>query len=97
MDNTKSGIGGDDEAICDGNRMDASSSFEKNARNNELAVVATGNRMDTELALGEDVRKNRLIIVDDRLATRDDRSAVGDDGLAAKIGKRTDIDDGSDA
>lgn len=76
--------------------MDASSSFEKNARNNELAVVGTGNRMDTELALGEDVRKNRLIIVDDRLATRDDRSAVGDDGLATKIGKRTDIDDGSD-
>lgn len=65
---------------------------------------SAGNRTDAGSALGKDVRENGLVIVDDRLAGRDNELAVGDygfsvdnDKLAAKIGKKMDVDDKSNS
>ncbi len=65
--------------------------------------MGTENETDARLAMREDVKDNRWVVMDNRLAagddrliTRDNRLVVDNDGLAIEIGKRTDIDDGSD-
>lgn len=60
--------------------------------------------MNTRLALKGDTEDDRLVIIDDGLAAgddglaaRNDRLSIDNDKLAAKINKRTDVDDESNA
>ncbi len=66
--------------------------------------MSAGNRTGAGSALGGDVGDDESVVVDDGLAAGDDGSAAGDDGSAAdddgsavRIGKKMDVDDGSDA
>lgn len=75
------------------NRTNAGLGLGGDAGDNGLAIMGAGNRMDAGLALRENVRDDGLVVIDNVLAARDDELAVDNDGSAAKIGKRMDIND----
>lgn len=71
---------------------------------NDRLATSTRNKMDIRSSFRTNVGVNRLVIVNNELAVGDDRLAIGDNWLtinnnklAAGIGKRTDVEDGSDA
>lgn len=62
---------------------------------NDRWVAGAGYRTDARSSLGEDTGDDELTAVVDEPTTEDDESAIDDDGLAVGIGKRMDVDDGS--
>ncbi len=111
MNDARFSIGGDVEATA-GNGTDVRSGIGRDVGDDELAIMSVGgdagddsagNRTNAGSALGGDAGDNGLVVGDDkladgddRLAARDDGSSIDNDGSVARIGKRTDVDDGSD-
>lgn len=86
VDSAGSGIGGDAGVVHD--RLAAS---------NDRLVAVAGNRRDAGLGLGGNVGDDVSVIVDDRLAAKNNELVVDNDRSAARIGNRVDVDDESNA
>lgn len=65
--------------MSSGNRTNARSDLGKNVGDDRSAVIGTKNRINTRSGLEENTRNNKLVVVNNRLATRDNESAAGDD------------------
>lgn len=86
VDGAGSGIEGDAEVVND--RSAASAQNKTDARSD-----LRGDAGDDGLVFVDE----RSVVGDDKLAARDDKSTIDNDRLVAEIGRRMDVDDGSDA
>lgn len=88
----------DESAVVDaGNRTGTRSGFEEDAGDDGSTILGAGNRTGARSALKGDVGDNKSVAMDDRLAARDDGSAVDNNRSAAVFGNRINVDNGLDA